>query len=206
MTQSRLKPVTFDEFIAWYPESSEYRYELHNGVIVEIAKPKGKHSEIAGFLVYKLNIAIDTQGVNFFIPRECVVKPVRDESGYDPDVVILDRLSVNNELRWSAESVITMGSSVSLVVEVVSTNWRDDYLLKAGDYEEIGISEYWIVDYLALGGRRFIGNPKQPTISVYKLIDEEYQVSQFRGKELVESSVFPELKLTAEQIFGGGVF
>lgn len=35
MIQSLPKLVTFDEFIAWYPENSEYRYELHNGVIVE---------------------------------------------------------------------------------------------------------------------------------------------------------------------------
>ena len=90
MTQSRLKPVSFDEFMAWYPESSEYSYELHNGVIVEMPKFRGKHSEIAGFLAYKLNVAIETQGVNFFIPRECVLKPFRHESGYEPDVVVLD--------------------------------------------------------------------------------------------------------------------
>jgi Uma2 family endonuclease len=204
MTQSRPQPVTFDEFIAWYPENSEHRYELHNGVIVEMPKPTGKHSEIAGFLAYKLNVAIDAQGSNCFVPRECVVKPFRDESGYEPDIIVLDRLSVSNEPRWSAESIITMGSSVRLIVEVVSTNWRDDYLLKAADYEEMGISEYWIVDDHGLGGRRFIGNPKQPTISVYQLVDGEYQVSQYRGNNPIESPAFPELNLTAQQIFRAG--
>ena len=28
--------ITFDEFAAWYPENSIRRYELHNGVIVEM--------------------------------------------------------------------------------------------------------------------------------------------------------------------------
>ncbi len=37
--------------------------------------------------------------------------------------------------------------------------------------QSLGIQEYWIVDYLGLGGRNFIGYPKQPTISVYYLID-----------------------------------
>jgi len=68
----------------------------------------------------------------------------------------------------------------------------------------MGNSEYWIVDYLALGGRRFIGNPKQPTISVYQLVDGEYQVSQFRGNNPIESPAFPEFNLTVEHIFRAG--
>jgi Uma2 family endonuclease len=64
----------------------------------------------------------------------------------------------------------------------------------------MGIPEYWILDYLGLGGRRFIGSPKQPTLSVYSLIDGEYQVSQFRGDEVIVSPTFPELRLTAKEV------
>ena len=33
----QLQPrLTFHEFIAWYPERSESRYELHDGVIVKM--------------------------------------------------------------------------------------------------------------------------------------------------------------------------
>jgi Uma2 family endonuclease len=56
MTQAILKSLTFDEFIDWYPENSENRYELHNGAIVEMPKATGEHSEVAGFLVLKLGI------------------------------------------------------------------------------------------------------------------------------------------------------
>jgi Uma2 family endonuclease len=69
----------------------------------------------------------------------------------------------------------------------------------------MGISEYWIVDYAALGGRNFIGNPKQPTISVCNLVDGEYQISKFRDDEQVISQTFPELNLTANQIFKAGM-
>ena len=82
-----------------------------------------------------------------------------------------------------------------------STNWRDDYLTKLRDYEEIGVQEYWIVDYLGLGGKRYIGDPKQPTISIYQLIDGEYQVNQFRDKSRLLSVIFPDLDLTAERVF-----
>jgi Uma2 family endonuclease len=61
------------------------------------------------------------------------------------------------------------------------------------------------VDYAALGGRNFIGNPKQPTISVCNLVDGEYQISKFRDNERIISQTFPELNLTANQIFQAGV-
>lgn len=204
MTLSQHKPITFDDFIAWYPENSEHRYELHNGVIIEMPKPRGKHSEIAGFLSLELGLQCRSSQLSCFIPKESVVKPFRDFSGYEPDIIVLDRHSLSKESRWETESIITMGESVSLIVEVVSTNWRDDYFFKAGDYEAMGISEYWIVDYLALGGRQFIGNPKQPTLSVYQLVDGEYKISKFRGNNPIESPAFPELNLTVEQIFRPG--
>ncbi|MEH2370785.1 Uma2 family endonuclease [Nostoc sp.] len=204
MTQALTKQVTFDEFIVWYAESSDRRYELHDGVIVEMPKPRGKHSEIAGFINGSLFIEITRLSIPWFIPKECVIKSLNTDSGYEPDVIVLDRQALSNEPRWKKESIITRGSSVKLVVEVVSTNWSDDYALKLEDYESLGILEYWIVDYLGLGGRRFIGNPKQPTISIYQLIEGEYQVKQFRGNDRIQSPAFPELNLTAEQIFCAG--
>ncbi|MCA1991797.1 MAG: Uma2 family endonuclease [Coleofasciculus sp. S288] len=204
MIQAIPKDVTFDEFIAWYPENSEHRYELHNGVIVGMPKPTGKHSEIAGFLNIEIGVTCRNAQFPYFIPRECVVKPDADESGYEPDVIVLDRKAVLAEPRWEAESIITKGSSVRLIVEVVSTNWHDDYALKLEDYEAMGIPEYWIVDYLGLGGRRYIGKPKRPTLSVYQLLKGEYQVKQFKEGELIESPTFPPLNLTAQQIFNAG--
>jgi Uma2 family endonuclease len=205
MIQAIPKPITLDEFISWYPENSPHRYELHNGAIVQMPKPTGDHSEIAGFIAIKLGIEIERLGLPYFIPKECLIKPNRDLSGYEPDIVVLDRQEIANEPRWKKESIITMGSSIRLAIEVVSTNWRDDYFLKAADYEEMGIGEYWIVDYLGLGGRRFIGNPKQPTLSLNQLVEDEYQVSQFRDSQRIESPTFPELNITAEQVFAAGM-
>ena len=205
MIQTISKTITFDEFVAWYPENSVHKYELHNGVIVEMPLGTGDHSEVTGFISSKLAVEIDRRELPYSIPGDCLLKLSRDESGYQPDVIVLDRTALASEPHWKKESVITMGCSVRLAVEVVSTNWRDDYLVKVADYERLGIPEYWVVDYAALGGRRFIGNPKQPTISVYQLVDGEYQISQFGGDDTVESLAFPELRLTAEQIFRAGL-
>ena len=129
---------------------------------------------------------------------------MRQESGYEPDMIVLNEQTIGNEPRWEKSSIITMGSSVLLIVEVTSTDWGDGYSLKLEQYETRGIQEYWIIDYLGLGGRRFIRNPKQPTFSVYQLVDGEYQVKQFRGGDSIESPTFLELKLTAQQVFATG--
>ncbi|NJL67043.1 MAG: Uma2 family endonuclease [Microcoleus sp. SM1_3_4] len=204
MIQTLPKFVTFDEFIDWYPENSEHRYELRDGEIFEIPKATGKHSKVTGFTSGWLFLEIERLQLPYFIPKECVIKPSREESGYEPDIIVLNEQTIVNEPRWEKSSIITMGASVSLIVEVTSTNWEDDYARKLEAYETIGIQEYWIVDYLGLGGRRFIGNPKRPTFSVYQLIDGEYQVKQFRGDERIESPTFPELNLTAQQVFVKG--
>jgi len=200
MIQALSKPITFQAFIDSYPSGTESRYELRRGVIIEMPKPRGKHSRIAGFLNGVFFAEIMRLGLALFVPRECIVRTTSD-SGYEPDCAVLDSVAVEQEPDWERRSVIANGLSVPVVVEVVSTNWRDDYYLKLGDYEAMGIREYWVVDYAALGGRKFIGNPKVPTISVYKLVDGEYQVQRFRGSESIASGVFPELKLTAQQVF-----
>ncbi|WP_254565774.1 Uma2 family endonuclease [Oscillatoria sp. HE19RPO] len=201
MIQTLTKPISFDEFVAWYPENAACKYELHNGRIVEMPLGTGAHSNITGFISLKLGVQIERHELPYSIPGDCLLKPLEDESGYQPDIIVLDREQLSKEPRWQKESIITLGNSVRLVVEVVSTNWKNDYLIKSGDYESMGIPEYWIVDYLGLGGRRFIGYPKSPTISVYSMVDGEYEVRQFRDDDRVESLAFPELQLTAAQIF-----
>jgi Uma2 family endonuclease len=200
MTQAISKPklVTYEEFVAWKPEGTSY--ELHDGVILEMPQPLGEHEDITGFLTLEISVHIKQLNLSYTIPKQALVKPPASQSAYLPDVLILNRANLANEVLWKQKSTVTQSASVPLVIEVVSSNWRDDYYKKLADYEEMGISEYWIVDYLALGARKFVGDPKQPTISIYQLIEDEYQVTQFRGSDVIQSPAFPELNLTANQI------
>ena len=200
LAPDKLQVVNFDDFVAWYPEESEICYELHQGVIVAMPKPKGKHSEIAGFLMGELNYEIKRLNLPYIIPRECIVK-CGDLSAYEPDVIVLDREKLKNEPRWERESTITKGETVLVVIEVVSSNWSNDYALKLDAYETLGIQEYWIVDYLGIGGRKFIGNPKQPTFSMFNLQNGEYNLQQYRKDQLISSFIFPEIKLKASETF-----
>ena len=194
------RPVSFEDFIASYPDRSEHHYELRRGTIVQRPKPKGKHSEITGFLIKRLNYHLDDIQAPYFIPRECIVK-IDQNTGYEPDIALVDRSQLPQEPQWNSASVLQQGTSIPLVVEVVSSNWRDDYALKMTDYESLGIAEYWIVDYLGIGGRRYIGSPKQPTISVCTLLEGEYEVRQFRSGDRLQSPTFPALQLSVDSVW-----
>lgn len=204
MIQAIPKLVTFKEFIDWLPENFGVRYELHNGDIVEMAQPVGEHEEVKSFLGVEIPAEIKRLKLPYGISNQVIVRPPQKDSGYFPDLLVLDRRNLVNEELWKKESTLSLGASIPLVIEVVSTNWRNDYYLKYADYEVMGIPEYWIIDYAALGGRNLIGNPKQPTISVCNLVDGEYQVTKFRDSDRLISQTFPGLNLTPNQIFPDG--
>lgn len=202
-TLAKTELVTFAEFAEWKPENR--LYELYDGVVIEMPQPLGKHEQVKGFLSTELVFAYRRLNLPYFLPSQAFVKVPDAESAYLPDILILKHSNLINEPLWDKQSTVTQGATIIIAIEVVSTNWRVDYFTKVKDYEEIGIPEYWTVDYLGIGGRRFIGNPKQSTILIHELIDNEYQVTAFQGDQRVISPSFPELNLTANQIFQAGL-
>ncbi|MEA5578510.1 Uma2 family endonuclease [Anabaena sp. UHCC 0451] len=202
LSKTKIPLVTFEEFIQWKPEGQFY--ELHDGEIVEMNPPVGKHEISTGFLSRKITIEFDRLNLPYFIPKQALVKPSTSESAYCPDVLLIDLTNLVNEPLWEKTSTVTQGDSIPLLIEVVSTNWRVDYYKKYSDYEEMGIKEYWIVDYQPFGATKFVNEPKQPTITVCSLMGEEYKINQFRNNDSIISSTFPELNLTANQIFLAG--
>ena len=193
--------ISFEAFIAGYLD--DVCYELIDGEIIDL-EPTGLHEQVSGLINRKLNVAIDKLNLPWFIPMKCLIKPLGLNSAFRSDIVILGRTALVNEPLWKNEPVITLGNSVKLVVEVVSTNWQNDYARKVEDYEALGIPEYWIADYLGLGGKRYIGSPKEPVITIYQLVNGTYQGQQFRLKDRLISPTFPDLNLTAEEIFVAG--
>jgi Uma2 family endonuclease len=96
MIQTLPELVTFDECSDWYPEKSEHRYELHNGEIIEIPKATGKHSTVACFTALKAGTEIEGLNLPYFIPKEFVIKPIREESRYEPDMIVLNEQAIGN--------------------------------------------------------------------------------------------------------------
>jgi Uma2 family endonuclease len=198
MIQLLEKLITVDRFIAEYGDRD--CYELINGELVEM-EPTGAHEQVTAIISRKLNVEIDRLDLNYFIPHRCLIKLLGTETAFRPDAIVLDQAQIASEPLWYKEPVITLGKSIKLVVEVVSSNWQNDYARKVEDYALLGIPEYWIVDYLGIGGREYLGKPKQPTITICTLVGDEYQRKLFRNGDRLISSIFPDLQLTPNQVF-----
>jgi Uma2 family endonuclease len=190
--------ITLEDFLKQYADSPQY--ELADGELVDM-EPTGYHETVSGKLAAYIDIMLLQSKQSWFMPRNCLIRLFSETAtARRPDLIVLDETILSNEPLWHREPIITLGKSIKLVVEVVTTNWETDYARKVEEYAFLGIPEYWIVDYRGLGGVAFIGKPKQPTFTVCKLMGEEYQQSQYRLQSNIFSPLFPNLQLCLEDI------
>ncbi|MEL6246696.1 MAG: Uma2 family endonuclease [Cyanobacteria bacterium J06648_16] len=191
--------LSLEGYLAHHDEP-DVRYELVHGTLVEMPPPTWLHLLIAKFLVRRLDDAIAQAGKAAEWTALSELGQQTDiASSRLPDVAVVPFNAMENLL---ASAVLTLPAP--LVIEIVSTNWRDDYLTKLAEYEALGVPEYWIVDYQGLGGTRYIGQPKQPTLSIYSLVAGEYQVIRYSQGERVVSPTFPKINLTVNDVFKAG--
>ncbi|AFZ09750.1 protein of unknown function DUF820 [Oscillatoria nigro-viridis PCC 7112] len=196
MVQIKTK-LTFAEFLEKYPEGSGI-YELVNGEIVKVEATRA-HKNVARFLVKSFDRESDRLGLDYIVDKDIVLRTVTasgQEQGRNPDVGVVKASVWNSNVRGYG----ALTEPIQLAVEVTSTNWEDDYVDKLDEYQRLGICEYWIVDYLAIASRAYLGNPKIPTVFVYSLENGSYLVQSFRGNERIISKTFPELEITVEQL------
>jgi len=188
---------SWSEFLDSYPEDG--RYEWIDGELVRILATR-HHEDIADFLYDVLKAHVDRHNLDYKVSGRIVIATQTEDGrdrGRHPDVSVVDRAV------WDANrsAYAALREPLQLAIEVVSTNWEDDYIDKLDEYQRSGIPEYWIVDYMALGSRNLLGNPKQPTVFVYRLDDRGiYQVTAFQGRDRLVSPTFPDLELTVDRI------
>lgn len=206
-TKNKPKPIelksklTFDRFLEIYPEDGKH-YELIDGEIVEISEMTftRNHDDVGEFIDRRFYREVERLSLNYVIKRAIPIRTIDqqgNERGRIPDLSVIDATT----WRSNRGDYKGLREKIQLAVEVASNNWDDDYIDKFDEYQRLGIPEYWIVDYLAIASREFLGNPKIPTVFV-NLLDEngKYQTTRFTGDDKIISRTFPELDLTDAQI------
>ncbi len=134
------KLYTSDEFINLFPEQSVSELkELIEGEIVEMSAPSILHQ--------KISIEVSSEIRNYIKENKgsCSVFTAPFDVKLDnynlvmPDIsVICDESKLSNGKRCNG--------SPDWIIEIVSSNWRDDYIKKLDLYQRNGVREYWVID------------------------------------------------------------
>jgi len=156
-----------------YPEGP--LVELINGELFMTPSPNINHQTISSELHYQIKdfLKNNNQGQIFTAPIDLKLS---EEDLTIPDLVFVD----NTRLQIIGEQSIN--GAPNLIIEIVSTNKKQDYIIKKELYQKFKIDEYWIVDpteklilvYL-LNEKAGYNKPKE-----YKLTDK-VPVKQING-------------------------
>ncbi len=186
MVQLLTKTYSFEEYLV-YDDGTDNKYELVNGELKLMPTASGFHAFILIFLYDVLKAEIDRIKQQWKVmPGTVGVRTAKRKSRI-PDLIILSEEQCQ-ELRKMSTAVLE--NSPLLAIEIVSPNNSvDDYRYKRSEYAVREIPEYWIID------------PEIEKVSVLLLVSGFYEVTEFTGEQEIKSLLFPELKLTAKQIF-----
>ncbi|MGF1570747.1 MAG: Uma2 family endonuclease [Nodosilinea sp.] len=197
MTQAALTTLSFNQYLH-HSDGTDTRYELVRGYLVPMSPAPWPHSKIAKFLERTFDCEISRLGHPWEAVRGDVGQRTEVNSARLSDVLIVQQ----DDLNRLGDQPAILEVPALLVVEIVSESSKtDDYLYKLAEYRSQGIAEYWVVDYLGLGATRYIGRLKVPTLSIYCSVNDDYRGTLYRDHDPLVSPTFPNLSLTAEQVF-----
>jgi len=193
--------VSFEEYLAFQAQQ-DITYELENGVLIPMGIGRRQHTDIAKFLekvfdteIERLGLPLATYrgGVGIRIPQVG-----RKATSRVPDLIVVT-LEQQDYLATLTDAVLE-DSIPPLVVEVVSAGTGNiDHRKKRAEYNILEIPEYWIVDFIDESDVS-----EKPKVTICKLVEGLYEAKVYQGSDRIESDLFPELNLTAQQIINFG--
>ena len=188
--------LSLEDYLS-YNDGTDRRYELVNGELIAMSQPKGQHGAITEFLNDQFRAEIQAQGLAWVSKQGFIA--IESPRGGRWDTARIPDVTVATLEQWQGmldrEAIIRLNESPPfLVVEVVSESTRrTDYRSKRVEYNLLEIREYWIVD------------PLKKQVVVLQLVDDLYEETVVVGDELIESTIFPGLQLSAQQVLNGAL-
>lgn len=190
-TTTATQILTLEEYLV-YEDGTDTKYELIDGELVEMPPETNRNNRIA---IYLLSEFLKIVPLYLICCKDTEIVVI----GQRTRVRLPDLMLLTEELFAAIDgkrATITQDMPPpALVVEVVSpgkANEDRDYRYKRSEYAARGIPEYWIVD------------PSQAKVTVLTLVDGLYEEAVFLGTNSIESTTFPELKLTAARVLQAG--
>ena len=165
------------------PEGPPY-YELEDGELIEMARPRGRHQRIVGMLFATLNAHINANKLGMVWPE--VEVDLTPTITYVPDLCFLATGNLH-----LFEDDIAIDGPPDLVVEVLSpsTAMRDK-TTKQRIYQRTGVKWYWLIEPNLL-------------ISEYKNTDEGFLITDIVAPpDSFAPKLFPGFRFNLAKLLG----
>lgn len=194
MTQAITRTLTFEEFIDFGDGNELNEYELVDGRLVLMPEPDDWHEEILEFLSFMFELQYRRLKLKYSVRKRNALM-IENARGRRPDIAVIDRPATRREERRAG-----IRSVPRMIVEIASGNWSTDLVDKQEEYETLQVPEYWIVDYRGQIPAKYCQRGRSKKVITLTLEDGLYQKAEYLEGEEVSCLVFPELKLTVDQI------
>jgi Uma2 family endonuclease len=189
------RPMTLKEYLT-YDDGTDQRYELVDGILVEMGNESTLNTRIATMLMF----VFAALGIPHYRLSTKDLIEVRGQNACSryPDLVVHSEASFTAIEGRSEACVQLTDPSPMLVIEVVSPgpesskNYQRDYQCKPVEYADRGIPEFWLID------------PERSWVRVLILHGDFYKVAEYRKQDPIISQIFPQLDLTAAQVLTAG--
>ena len=183
-TSPLVKTYTLEEFWQLPDPPDRLKLELIAGILFLTPPPEYTHDNIVSRLMRILNVyltAMDDRGSLYF-PRAAIW--AEPQTHLEPDLFY-----VSAELAKRLDP--KHRDTADLVIEVISPGSAIyDRNTKADTYGALGVRELWLIDETA------------QTVEVRRQTGTGFDDGRtFSSGELIESAVFPALRLQVEQLF-----
>lgn len=192
MSQSVSSPskyFTFEDYLA-YDDGTDTRYELENGMLVEMPPESEENNDIARRLLFEFGKHFP---VELIAHKDTEIEVSgRRATGRIPDLLIHTKESKAAIASTTRATITHDMPPPALVLEVVSSgqvNRDRDYRYKHTEYAAREIAEYWIVD----------PELKQVTLCIW--VNGRYEDRVYQGTKSLKSSLVPDFGLSPAEIF-----
>ncbi|MBC6421003.1 MAG: Uma2 family endonuclease [Hormoscilla sp. SP12CHS1] len=151
--------LTFQEYLD-YEGEPDFLYELVRGKLIAMSAPTLEDIQICEFLRYKLQCYVAAQ--NLFLVVKTTVGVRTEENSYRiPDAIVCNQSLWEQIRARPGAGVLDFDEKPILAVEIVSSDRREDYVIKRNEYETAEIAEYWIVDPKKKRVRVFVNHSEE---------------------------------------------
>lgn len=138
MNEVAAKRMTVDEFLVW-GEGREGKWELHDGVVVEMAAEQAYHSRVKAFVGAALLAALRRKGADCGVYADGLAVRITNRRAFVPDVLVTCPPTPEKNLETTTPLI---------VVEVLSPSTAafDHGAKLEGYFSLAGLAHYLLID------------------------------------------------------------